>query len=275
MTRRILRCLVAATSVVVVSAGLLTTGLADASARPAVPVRATTIHPVIAPTFLQPGLVHLKNTGSDDLVLFRRATKAGVRTLVKAMNAHELSGPQIVRVDRKFPILDVINAKSDVYVRLTDGTYYLVDAAAERYHRSDVHVIHVEGVRADAKRPAAHALTLSPQRGLRGPQRVRGGHFLYVRNLTHQLQGFLIIRLSSSATSAQIQKFLAKPSFDQLFPLMAHSINALSELAVMSGQHKAYVRFPGGAARYIVVASAIPGGDLSLSRSTVALITAH
>jgi hypothetical protein len=250
-------------------------GTADASARPPVPVSATTRHPVTAPGVLQPGLVHLRNKGRDDLVLFRRAGKAGINTLLKALNSSDLGEAAIVRIDHRFPLLGLIAGKSDIYVRLTHGTYYLIDGDADHYHRADIHVIHVNGKRSDAKAPFAHTITLTRRSGLRAPAHVRAGHFVYVRNTTRKLEGLLYLRIRASATTAQIQTFLAKPTEQSLSPLIAHSLSAIGDLGLMSGGHSAYVRFPRTPARYLVIAISPTSEAPSLVKNQIALITAR
>src|SRR3954453_17031927 len=148
---RMIRTSARAVVVVVSAAAMGVAGPGGPQARPPVPVHSTTVHPVTAPEVMRPGLVHLRNTGGDELYLFRKM-RAGTPTLVKDLNA-SVNSESPGALARHFTIVDLLNPPSDVFVRLLHGTYYLVDADAEHYHRADIHRIVVQGARDNATTP--------------------------------------------------------------------------------------------------------------------------
>jgi hypothetical protein len=261
----------AAAVVGAVSAILLAGQPVAQAARPPVPVHASTRHPVTAPASLRPGNVHLRNTGSHPLYFFRRID-AGPRTLVKILNSVAASDPS--RLFRHFRLIDVINGSSDIYVRLTRGTYYLADATADRFQVSDIHTLTVGGARQDAKLPQAKTVNISRHNVLTAPATVRAGSFVRLRNADSRVQTVAYFRISRTVSAADLQAFLAHPSFDSLFQLEVDDAGGLGALA---GHQVVYVRFPKHSGRYILMTLPVPTDRTGpvLDRTLVKLVTAR
>lgn len=259
---------------VVVSAGaVLLAGMASADARPPVPVRAITLHPVTAPDVMRPGLVHLRNTGGHELFLFRKI-RAGAPTLLKDLNdSMNSDGPGALA--RHFTIVDVINARTDLYVRFLRGTYFLVDATADHYRRADIHRIVVTGRRDDASTPHSRPIGLTSKPVLVAPHAVHAGRFVHLRNASDRLQSFLMFRVRASATAQQVNDFLARPSGELLFPIIVLGGDSPSSLGLMSGHQNVYVRFPARAARYLLFAVPVDGLGGFPAKNRIRLITAR
>jgi hypothetical protein len=266
------RSSVRAAAVLASAVAVLATGAASAGARPAVPVHSSTLHPVSAPSVTRPGLVHLRNTGSHELYLLRKI-HASSATLVKDLNASSVSGSP-TRLLRQFRLVDIINGRSDVYVHLSRGTYYLADATAEHYHASDIHPITVQGSRDDARVPHSRALTVNSRNVLIAPHTIRGGAFVHLRNADRRVQQLLYFQISGRATTQAIDDFLARPSFDKLFGL---GFVDIGNIGVLSGHQNLYVRFPSHSGRYIVLTAPVTasGVGAGLRADRVGLVTAH
>src|SRR4051812_18474961 len=120
-----------AAAVIATAGAVVVAGSEVAVARPPVPVHSRTVHPVTAPDVMRPGLVHLRNTGSQELMLFRK-THAGVAVLVRDVNAERRTSSGVPRLYRQFHAVTSLEAHSDAYVRLRRGTYYLFSDEVER-----------------------------------------------------------------------------------------------------------------------------------------------
>jgi hypothetical protein len=262
-----------AIAVLVSAVAMLLVGTVSAAARPPVPVHSSTYHPVSAPDVMRPGLVHLRNTGGSELYLFRKI-HAGAPTLLADLNESlDSDGPGALA--RHFTIIDVINPRTDVYVRLLRGTYYLVDATAERYHRADIHKIVVTGARDDATAPHSRPVSMTRHHGLVAPRAVHAGKFVHLRNASSRLMAFVYFRVNNSATTQQINDFLAHPGFENLFPLIYNGLDAAGSLGYLSGHQHVYVRFPAHAARYLILALPAEGTGSFLAANRVRLVTAR
>ena len=132
-----------AVTVVGVAAALVATGTAAAGAapaRPSVAFHTTKHHKVVGPARIQPGTVHLRNTGEHPIMVVG-ARGHTVTTLIADLDAR---GPSGFR--KHFALRGLVSAHTDVYLRLAHGHYFLVDAAATD-HRGE------QGPHADRRRP--------------------------------------------------------------------------------------------------------------------------
>lgn len=242
-----------------------------AAARPPVPVKARTVHPVTAPDVMQPGLVHLQNTGSQPLMLFRKKS-AGVATLVRDVNAQD-SSTGFERLYRQFHAVAAINAHADAFVRLHSGTYYLFSAETDRVHADDVHTITVQGATDDATAPHAHPVTIQARtNALSAPHLVHAGRYFHFRNRTHQTEQMVFFPISAKVTSAQLQQFLAAPSLPKLFALIDVMSFVVSLPVVTGGGEDLYLRYPRHTGRYVAVAIPLSGSLPVIHRHAAALI---
>lgn len=245
-------------AVVMATAGtMVLTGqdVADAG-RPPVPVHATTVHPVSAPDVTNPGLVHLRNTGGDALFLFRKK-KDGVAELVRDLNQHDISDG-LPRLYVRFEVIDFIGPHSDLFVRLRAGTYYLVDAFAERYHQADVHVTTVTGAKRNASAPHARPITVHRDtNALTAPHVVHAGRFFHLRNRNRRMQELIFYRVRKSATAAQVADFLAHPTFEKFAAVVSLNFSGFPAVTITSGGEDLYARYPNRAGRYIAMLTPI------------------
>lgn len=246
-------------------------GVADAS-RPPVPVHATTVHPVIAPAFMNPGLVHLTNTGGDALMLLRKK-KSGVTALVHDLNQQD-SSTGVPRLFERFAVVDLIDSHADVYVRLRAGTYYLVDAFADRYHAADVHTVSVAGAKRDANAPHARAITVhADTNALSAPHVAHAGRFFHLRNRNHRMQYLVFYRVKKGVTSAQLADFLAHPTFEKFVAVISMSISSLPAVTITSGGEDLYARYPKHAGKYLAMLTPVSARASGLRANRLALIT--
>jgi hypothetical protein len=272
MQRRVLRAFVTVMSTASIAVGSMVSGAASASARPPVPVHATTTHPVIAPSFLQPGLVHLRNTGGDPLYVFRKKSH-DVATLVRELNDEQASS-DVPKLFRDFLIIDILSGHRDVYLRLRPGTYYLVDLFAEHYHAADVHSIVVQGQVSNAKVHASRSITVRKNGHLAAPTHGRAGHLFHYRNNTSPMHELELLPVRKSVTKAQLADFLAHPTPKKLFAIVSFSIHSFELPLLTSGHEDLYTRFPKRAGRYIVLSIPVRArANFGLSRHHLALLT--
>jgi len=257
---------------VVVAAGAVVAASGEvADARPPVPVKARTVHPVTAPDVMRPGLVHLRNVGVQPLMLFRKV-HAGVALLVRDVNGQN-SSAGFGRLYRQFHAVAAIDAHSDAYVRLRNGTYYLFSAAVDRIHAGDVHTIAVQGTTDNAKAPHARPVTVRVHtNALVAPSTVHAGRFFHFRNQTHRTQELVFFPISPKATAQQIQDFLAAPSLEKLFGLIDPRSFDFAVPALTAGGEDVYVHYPKHAGRYAAVAIPLFGAQPVIHRHAAAVI---
>lgn len=258
---------------VVVAAGAVVAASGEvADARPPVPVKARTVHPVTAPDTMRPGLVRLRNVGAQPLLLFRKR-HSGVPALVRDVNG-QFSETGVGRLYRQFHAVAAIDPHSDAYVRLRKGTYYLFSAVVDRIHADDVHVIDVQGTVDNAKAPHARAVTVQLRtNALFAPHVLHAGRFLHFRNRTHRTEELVFFPLSPTATAQQIQDFLAAPSLDKLFGLIDPRKFDFAVPALTGGGEDLYVHSPRHAGRYIAVAIPLYGSQPVIHRHAAAVVT--
>jgi hypothetical protein len=260
-----------ATAVIATAGAVVAAGTEVASARPPVPVHALTVHPVSAPDSMRAGLVHLRNTGSQPLVLFRKI-HLGVAGLVRDVN-HQFSSTGETRLYRQFHAVSVIGGHSDAFVRLRRGTYYLFSAEVDRLHAADVHQIAVTGAPDNAKAPHARTVTVRLHtQALVAPHTVHAGRFFHFRNQTHRTQELIFFPLSSKATPEQINAFLAAPTLEKLFQLVDPRKFDFVVPALTGGREDLYVHYPKRTGRYAAVIVPVVGSAPTLHRRGVALV---
>ena len=261
-----------ATVVIATAAAVVAAGSEAAGARPPVPVHTRTVHPVTAPDVMRPGLVHLRNTGGQELLLFRKI-HAGVATLVSDVNAEQNSPGGAPRLYRQFHAVAALEGHSDAYVRLRAGTYFMFSSAVERMHAADVHQITVTGARDDAKAPHAHPVTVRLHtNALVAPHTVHAGRFFHLRNQTHRTQELILFPLSPKATRAQIADFLAAPTMEKLFPLLDFRKFDAVVPALTGPGEDLYVHYPKLTGRYVAVDLPLRGAEPTIPRHGAAVI---
>ncbi|WP_375476059.1 hypothetical protein [uncultured Jatrophihabitans sp.] len=258
-------------SVAAVCAAVLssTAVAADAAtgARPTVRVHGTSKHRVVAPASLAPGFVHLKNTGSEVVGIFRARGHAGQAALRKDLNGGS------DRLLKQFK-LQVVLGHADTFVRLRRGTYFLADAEREHYSAKDLTRVHVAGATRNAKLPAAQLVTVDKHNRLHGPATAHRRSWLKLRNFDGRPQALLGIKIGSHTTDAELAEFVANPSDAALDGLDIVDIDPFGEL---SGHDSAYYRFTGGKGRYIVLTipavQSSKGSGESIVKHRVKLLT--
>lgn len=260
------------TAVIATAGAVVAGGSEVATARPPVPVHSRTVHPVTAPDSMRPGLVHLRNTGSQELVFFRKI-HAGVAALVSDVNADQSSPGGAPKLYRQFHAVAVLEAHSDAYVRLRPGTYYVYSGDVERLHAADVHQITVSGARDDAKAPHAHAVTVHLHtNALTAPRTVHAGRFFHLRNQTHRTQELVLFPVSPKVTRAQLAEFLAAPSMEKLFPLLDFRKFDFVVGVLAGPGEDSYVHYPKRTGRYLAVDVPLRGSQPTIPRHGAALV---
>ena len=258
---------------VVVAAGAVVAASGEvAYARPPVPVKTRTVHPVTAPDTMAPGLVHLRNVGTQPMMLFRKV-HAGVALLVRDVNDQfTLAGH--ARLYRQFHAVATILEHADAYVRLRPGTYYLFAADVDRMHKDDVHVITVQGATDNARAPQVRPVTVQLHtNALIAPRHVHAGRFFHFRNRTHHAQELIYFPVSPSATAAQIKAFLDAPSLPKLFAIVDVHRFDVSVLVVTGAGEDLYVRYPRRAGRYAAITLAYDRPTTAIRRHAAAVVT--
>jgi hypothetical protein len=262
-----------ATAVIATAGAVVAAGSEVANARPPVPVHSKTVHPVTAPDSMRPGLVHLRNTGSQELVLFRKI-HLGVTTLVRDVNEEQRPTSGVPRLYRQFHAVAMIEGRSDAYVRLRRGTYYLFSGEVDRMHAADVHAITVSGGRDDARAPIARPITVQEHtNALIAPHRAHAGRWFHLSNQTHHTQEIVLFPVDPKVTWAQLHEFVAAPSLEKLFGLIDfRRFGTVAPLLTGPGEDL-YVHAPKRTGRYIAADIALRGSEPTLRRHGAAVIT--
>jgi hypothetical protein len=228
-------------------AGTETTASA-AGSRAGVPIHAVTTHTVSVPATMQPGRVRFHNTAAVPLFVFKKK-HYGVTQLAKDLNK-SANSPTPGRLIQDFSIVDLIDGHTYVYLPLTRGTYYFLDASLDHYKTSDVRTVTVSGKTRNAAAPASRPVSIPQTGSMSAPATMAHNRYLHVQNRTGHLQEVLLIALSSKVSTAQLNDFLAAPTFDKLIEL---DITSIRDLAFVAGHRDLWAQGPHHAGRFLIV----------------------
>lgn len=223
---------------------------ASAATRPTVPIHVSATHHVVAPATLHPGLVHLDNTGTHAIYVYKRKS-SGPATLVQDLNSPTTTG-----LLRHFVQIDIVNGKTDVYLRLTRGTYYLIDAGRTHWTRSVVRTMHVSGTWINAIAPSANRLTVSTHDHISAPSSLpRNGYLRVINNNATRAEEVAIYRIGSGTSDHALAAFVAHPTLHKFSNL---DITRFVEVALVGPRLGAYTHWHASSGRYLVVNFSFP-----------------
>lgn len=218
--------------------------------RASVRLHATSRHHVVAPSTLRPGVVHLRNTNWRPVYVFAKRHKGVARLATDLDRAARSAGPGRLTTD--FTTLDLLNGRSDAYLRLARGSYFLVDATLLKYKRSEVRTVTVTGTRIDAKLPAFTRIAVDAGNVLHAPATLPRRGYLHVANRASRLQELLMVRLTKDASDESVTTFLADPHLRDLFRLDL-DLTVFEVPGILSGRHAVYVHQHFKAGRYLLL----------------------
>lgn len=223
-----------------------------ASAAPAAPRHGQPVHAdgtghIVIPSTLRPGLVDLRNTGTDAVVAVRR-TKYGVNTFVKDWNDASPVG-----FVQHWITQTLLAGGTDQYLPLKRGTYYLADGNLKTISASLVKTVTVTGSYRNAVAPAgAVRVTVSGSHSaLSAPAALPTHGYLSVRNLTSRFQIVNLDRIGPGTSDAQLRAFVRAPSVARLRQL---DIRAVLYPFYASGGQSTISRLHTSGGRYLLVA---------------------
>jgi hypothetical protein len=261
---------------VAIAAGLVVaagSGVADAAPkhRATISVHVTKKHhQVVAPALTRPGLVHVRNTGSHEIILIAKK-HAGVSRLVKDINRSEVSN----RLVRDFSFIGALDPHSDAYVKLGRGTLYLVDGEVDKVTASEVHSVRVSGKKLSAKGPRSRTVLVDAHGKVRLPATLPRQGYLHLINNSGSIRVVFGFGVGKSATTAQIDAFLADPTDDNFIALRPNGNIAPSEV-LAPHTSRFYAGYRAAAGRYIVLEvgpNDKVSGNLIAPKGQVSLLT--
>jgi hypothetical protein len=167
---------------------------------------------VVAAPVIRPGRVHVRNTGGHPIMLLSPRHSAGVAALVR-----DLKGDTPAQLLRDFGVRDMISAHRDVYLKLRRGTLYLLDETVTDYTAAKVTITRVAGTYVNAAVLHPKYAGVAANLTINAPATVTQKRYVRVANSSSRLQEVLLLPVGKNVTRAQLNKFLADPSFDDLF----------------------------------------------------------
>jgi hypothetical protein len=238
--------LAGALSLALVAGSTAVTAAADAATtRPAQAVHVSRTHHVVAPATLRPGLVDLRNTGGASVYVVRK-TSWGVKTFVADYNSPSGAGFQ-----RHFITRVHLYGHRDAYLKLTRGTYYLVDGTRSQISAGLVKTVTVRGTYWNAPAPASRLVTISGRGSkLTAPSTLPTRRYLHVLNRTGKTQWVELFRVGSRTSASALAAFVANPTMRKLGRLDLRSV----QYPFLGSAHQSlYYGFRASAGRYLMI----------------------
>ena len=237
----------ALTAAAVAATLLATGGTAAADARTAhhratVVVHTTSKHKVAGPAKTRPGMARFHNTGSHAIILVTPRHGASKATLARDLNA-DTAG----RIIKDFTVADALSAKTTTYLHLSRGTYYLADLDRDHFTKATVATLRVTGSTVNAKTPKARQVVVTTHDTISSPASIAAGSELRFRNESAHLQELFLWPVATKVTTAQLNAFVAKPSFAKLYDVVsgepAYLALLSSKMRATSSEHSATGRY--------------------------------
>lgn len=249
----------------VIAGGNAVANAATHGHRATVHVHVGATHRVTAPTSLRPGLVHLVNTASRELILVRKLHK-GRPGFVKDYNrATDTAGS--IRFYKDFDVVDVIASHADEFVRLAKGTYYLSDDTTATVTSAQVRTVAVSGHKQSATAPRSSLVPVAANGHVPAAVTV-GRHYAHVVNKSATPHIVSIASIRAGVTAQQIHAVIADPAHHNPFKLVG---KYFAPLGLTAGRTDLYKRVHAQHGRYFQFAASLthPG----LAKGKIGLLT--
>ena len=243
---------VLAAAALVVAGTAATANAAERRGRATVKIGVTSKHHVTGPTSLRPGLLHLVNTGSRELILVRKKHKGSAGFVTDYNNANDTAGS--IKFYQDFDVVDLIAARADEYVRLAKGTYFLADSSTSTVTPAQVRTVTVSGTTTNATAPRATLVQAATNGHVAGATTLGRRSYAHVVNKTATPHIISIESIRSSATSKQVNAAIADPVHHNPSRLAG---NYFAPLGLIAGHTDIYKRVVAGAGRYFLFAASL------------------
>lgn len=233
--------------------------------RATVRVQVSAKHRVIAPASLRPGLVHVINTASRELMLVRKKHKGRSGYIKDYNRATNTAGS--IRFYKDFDVVDVITSHTDEYLRLAKGTYYLSDDTTATVTSAQVRTVSVSGHRQSATAPRSSLVPVAANGHVPASVTV-GRRYAHVVNHSATPHIVSIVSIRSSATAQQVRDAIADPARHDPFKLTG---TYFAPLGLIAAHTDLYKRLRVRHGRYFLFAASLthPG----LAKGKVGLLT--
>lgn len=202
------------TALAVAGAVLVTAPAAEAAGRGTTKLHGTKSHTVSVAKTLRPGVVHFRNTGKTSVLIVRKK-KAGTAALAKTLNSTSTKAER--KLLRSFDFVEVAYPKSDSWVKLKKGTYFVVDAGGGKFKAANIRTVTVKGKKQNAKAPRAKTITFDKSGRIPASTTITRKSAVRLVNKSKALGFVITMKVKSSLTDAQLKQIVAHPTDDNVF----------------------------------------------------------
>jgi hypothetical protein len=172
----------------------------------------------------RPGWAHIRNSRSTPLSILR-GTGQGAGTLASDYNRSEYTASQ-----RRFPIATTLDPRSDAYIHLRRGEYFVISAEHRgTWNAGQIGVLSVSGSALNSALPRANQITLDKHRNIHAATTLKRLPYARLDDQSTRFVDIEAIAIDPSTSEATVQHFLLHPSLKRIPTLSARPTYTLAQ----------------------------------------------